>query len=79
LDAAGFGEERVPGRAAGIEDVLGGRPEAVREETLTKIEPDPFDGVELGRVGGRNSGVRLAGTARSLAMGQPARSMRTIA
>ena len=37
-DAAGLGEERVPGRATGIEDVVVGRPEAVREEALSELK-----------------------------------------
>ena len=50
-DAAGFVEEGVPGGAAGVEDVVLGRPQAVREEALAKVEPNPLDGVELGGIG----------------------------
>jgi hypothetical protein len=35
-EATGFVEERVPGRAAGIEDVVVARPEPVREEALAR-------------------------------------------
>jgi nucleoside-diphosphate-sugar epimerase len=48
-DMAGFVEQRVPGRAAGVEDGVVTRPQAVREEALAQIQPDPLDGVELGR------------------------------
>jgi hypothetical protein len=51
MDAAGLGEQRVPGGAAGVKDVVVARLEAVREEALAAIEPDPFDGVRLGRRG----------------------------
>ena len=47
----GLGEQRVPGGAAGGKDVVVARPEAVREEALAAIEPDPFDGVQLRRRG----------------------------
>ena len=47
-DAAGFAAEPGPGGTAGVEDVIVGRPEAVREEALAQVEPDPLDGVELG-------------------------------
>ena len=50
-DAAGFVAEAVPGGAAGVEDVVVARPEAVREEALAQVEPDPLDRVQLGRVG----------------------------
>ena len=39
-----------PGGTAGLEDVVVGRPQAVREEALAKTEPDPLDGVELRRI-----------------------------
>ena len=51
LDSAGFLAQGVPGRAAGVKDVVVGRPEPVREEALLEIEPDALDGVQLGRVG----------------------------
>ena len=51
LDSAGFLAQGVPGRAAGVKDVVVGRPESVREEALLEIEPDALDGVQLGRVG----------------------------
>ena len=50
-DAAGFAAEPGPGGTAGVEDVIVGWPEAVREEALAQVEPDPLDGVELGGVG----------------------------
>src|SRR5687768_3765629 len=58
-DAAGLGEERVPGRAAGIEDVDVGRPQAVREEALAEVEPHPLDRVELGGVGRQEDGRQV--------------------
>jgi hypothetical protein len=50
-DAAGLGGETAPGLAGSLGDgvVVGER--AVREESLLEIEPHPFHGVELGRVG----------------------------
>ena len=50
-DPADFGEQGVPGRAAGVEDVVVARPETVREEALAQIQPDPLDRVQLGGVG----------------------------
>ena len=48
LDASGFGADGIPGVAAGVEDVVVARPQAVREEPLFEIQPEPFDRVELG-------------------------------
>src|SRR5688572_24518175 len=49
-DAAGVIEESVLGVATGVDDGVVARPETMREEALAQVEPDPFDGVELGRI-----------------------------
>jgi hypothetical protein len=36
-DAAGFGEQDVPGGAAGVEDIVVARPETMREEALAQV------------------------------------------
>ena len=78
-DAVGFGEQGGPGGAARVEDVVTAGPKTVREEALAQVQPDPLDRVQLGGVGRQDSGVRLAGMARRLAMCQPARSISTTA
>jgi hypothetical protein len=65
-DAAGFGEQGVPGVAARVEKVVIAGPETVREETLAQIQPDPLDRVQLRGVGRQT-------------MCQPARSISTTA
>jgi len=62
----------VPGLADGGDDVVIGRPEAVGEEVLLEVEPEAFDGVQFGRVGGEEDGREVGGITRSWAMGQPA-------
>ena len=50
---SGCGRSRrggVPSRAAGIENVVVGRPEAVREEAFPEVQRDPLDRGEFGRV-----------------------------
>ena len=78
-DAAGLGEERVPGRAAGIQDVVVGRPEAVREEALAEVQPDPLDRVELGGIGRQEHRREVRRDGEVPGDVQPARSMRTTA
>jgi hypothetical protein len=50
-DAAGFGDERVAGLAAGIEDSVVVWKDAQREEAFAQVEPDAVDRVEFGRIG----------------------------
>ena len=52
-NAASVVEKGVPGRAAGVEDVVVARPEAMREEALAQVQPHSFDRVQLGRIGGQ--------------------------
>ena len=70
-DAAGFAAKPCPRGTAGVEDVIVGRPEAVREEALAQVEPDPLDGVQLGRVG-RQEDRGDVGRDRQLFGGMPA-------
>jgi hypothetical protein len=51
LNAAGLGEECVPGVAAGVDDLGVAGKDAVSEVAVLEIEPEPFDRVELGRNG----------------------------
>jgi hypothetical protein len=51
LDAAGLGEEGVPGVAAGVDDLGIAGKDAVSEVAVLEVEPEPFDWVELGRIG----------------------------
>ena len=46
-----LGRELVPGPAAGLDDGVVVVEEAVGEMPLAQIQPQPFDGIELGRVG----------------------------
>lgn len=48
VDAAWVGLEPIPGGAAGVEDVVVGLPQAVREKAFPEVEPNPLDGVGLG-------------------------------
>src|SRR5687767_3170339 len=50
-EPARLSSEGVPGAAGGVEQGGVAAQHAVREEALPEIEPDPLDGVELGRVG----------------------------
>jgi hypothetical protein len=51
LDAAGFGEEAVPGVATGVDNLGGVVEDAVGELVILEVEPEPLDRVELGRIG----------------------------
>src|SRR4051812_9051179 len=46
-DGSGLGDEPAPGVAGGLDDLLVGVEDAVREPSLAQILPDVFDGVQL--------------------------------
>ena len=61
FEALRVGGEVVPGCAASLDDGLGIVEDAQGEEALAEVEPDPFDGVEFGTVGGQGQEREIVG------------------
>ena len=71
-DFPGLVDERVPGEAAVIDDVVERFEDAVRQPVLPHELPDVFLAVESGARGGSGRSEMFLGILRSLAPCQPA-------
>jgi hypothetical protein len=50
-DAAGFGEQPIPGVTTAVDDLIGGAKDTVRQAIVSEMQPQPLDRIEFGRVG----------------------------